>query len=504
MKNFPNALAFAPIHRRARADRVQAASARPAHEHRRQPARAQRSGLDAVEHAGKIKKRTTKPAVERVRASAVKRGRQQATPQAADRPRQATPQAGRSASAGNRRRRADSTRTGRKAPAVGGPIGLGLGLGRPRLRRAYSKRSIWIWSSGLGWAASGRGCVVWAPGHARARHRDLVRRDRRRRRAADGVVLSDVVQSQVALHAPYGGVVPELALARSPAERRAGGARGALAQARSTLAEIDGIAVTCRPGLSGALLVGVQAAKASPGRAASRSSASITSSATCSRCSCARGDRAAAAAGVSVRRAARLGRPHGALPRRRRPSSRAFSELGATRDDAAGEAFDKVAKLLGLGYPGGPVIDRLRQDGDAPRRVRAARGRCAASDSLEFSFSGLKTAVARWVDKHGRPGDDQTLRDLCASFQRARGRDAGRARRVAAAQREGVRALVLAGGVAANREPARARARGGASSAASGLVVPPFARLHRQRRDDRLRRRAAPRARRERRRRSCA
>src|SRR5690606_6041229 len=124
-------------------------------------------------------------------------------------------------------------------------------------------------------------------------------------------------------------------------------------------------------------------------------------------------------------------------------------ELGATRDDAAGEAFDKVAKLLGLGYPGGPIIDRLARDGD-PSAVELARP-MAQKDSLEFSFSGLKTNVGRWVSTHGRPGDNQTLRDLCAAFQR-RVVDALIDKALAAAEREGVDRIVLCGGVAANSE----------------------------------------------------
>jgi N6-L-threonylcarbamoyladenine synthase len=124
-------------------------------------------------------------------------------------------------------------------------------------------------------------------------------------------------------------------------------------------------------------------------------------------------------------------------------------ELGATRDDAAGEAFDKVSKLLGLGYPGGPVIDRLAQDGDAgaidiplpmPRR-----------DSLEFSFSGIKTSVARWVAEHGVPSDEGTLKNLCAAFQ-GRVVDVLVRKTILAARRERVSTIVLGGGVAANRE----------------------------------------------------
>ena len=92
-------------------------------------------------------------------------------------------------------------------------------------------------------------------------------------------------------------------------------------------------------------------------------------------------------------------------------------ELGATRDDAAGEAFDKVAKLLGLGYPGGPAIDRLAVGGDASRLELVAP--MAHSGTLEFSFSGIKTQVARWVAENGTVRDEQQTADVCASFQRA-------------------------------------------------------------------------------------
>ncbi|HEY8947136.1 MAG TPA: tRNA (adenosine(37)-N6)-threonylcarbamoyltransferase complex transferase subunit TsaD, partial [Polyangiaceae bacterium] len=147
----------------------------------------------------------------------------------------------------------------------------------------------------------------------------------------------------------------------------------------------------------------------------------------------------------------------------------AVSELGATRDDAAGEAFDKVAKLLGLGYPGGPVIDRLAREGD-PERVSLASP-LRSKTSLEFSFSGLKTQVARYVEANGRPGNDQRLRDLCAAFQR-RVVDTLVGKALLAARREQVGALVLAGGVAANRE---LRERAGAACAEHGirLFVPP-------------------------------
>jgi N6-L-threonylcarbamoyladenine synthase len=145
-----------------------------------------------------------------------------------------------------------------------------------------------------------------------------------------------------------------------------------------------------------------------------------------------------------------------------------ISELGATRDDAAGEAYDKVGKLLGLGYPGGPVIDRLAHEGDA-RRFELARP-MSRKDSLEFSFSGLKTNVARYVEQHGRPQDRQLLCDLCAAFQE-RVVDTLVKKSVVALEREGLRTWVIGGGVAANKG-LRAAAAAEANARGVRLVVP--------------------------------
>jgi len=140
---------------------------------------------------------------------------------------------------------------------------------------------------------------------------------------------------------------------------------------------------------------------------------------------------------------------HTAIYRVDGPDLAAIRELGATRDDAAGEAFDKVAKAIGLDYPGGPIVDRLAAKGDSskfPIPLPMAR-----RDSLEFSFSGLKSAVARYVAEHGRPQTEAETADLCAGFQRAVVSSlVGKTLR--AARREGVLSVVLSGGVAANRE----------------------------------------------------
>ncbi|MBK7580055.1 MAG: tRNA (adenosine(37)-N6)-threonylcarbamoyltransferase complex transferase subunit TsaD [Myxococcales bacterium] len=284
-----------------------------------------------------------------------------------------------------------------------------------------------------------------------------------------GHVLSDVVQSQVALHAPFGGVVPELA-SRDHLKNAEPVLTEALARAKLGLADIDGIAVTCRPGLSGALLVGVQLARGlawATGKpvvgvdhlvghllAVYLSYPDLTPTAPPEL--------------PFVGLLASGG--HTALYRVDGMELSNVRELGATRDDAAGEAFDKVGKLLGLGYPGGPIVDRLAKEGD-PERIPLARP-MPNKHSLEFSFSGLKTNVARWVEEHGRPGDDQTLRDLCAAFQR-RVVESLVKKAVRAAQQEDVKTLVLAGGVAANRE-LRETAHAAGEKAGLRVVVPPF------------------------------
>ena len=281
-------------------------------------------------------------------------------------------------------------------------------------------------------------------------------------------VLSDVVHSQVELHAPFGGIVPELA-ARDHLRNIVPVLETALHEAGVGFDDIAGLAVTTRPGLSGALLVGIQAAQ---GVAWARHKPIVgvdhlvghLLSVFLSFDPVSENDVKFPYIGLLASGG------HTALYRVEGPSAEQISELGATRDDAAGEAFDKVAKLLGLGYPGGPVIDRLAAEGD-PEGVELAEP-MNVKESLEFSFSGLKTNVARWVTEHGPPGNDQVLRDLCASFQR-RVTDSLLKKAIVAARREGIDAIVLAGGVAANRE---LRQRGSMLTAGHGIrfVVPPF------------------------------
>jgi N6-L-threonylcarbamoyladenine synthase len=279
----------------------------------------------------------------------------------------------------------------------------------------------------------------------------------------DGSVLSDLVHSQVSVHAPYGGVVPELA-SRDHMRNLRPVIEAALKAAQLELSDIDGIAVTCRPGLSGALLVGVQVAQGLAW-ATGKPIVGVDHLVGHLLAAFLRYPNAPAPAPSYPFVALLASGGHTALYRVEGSEIENVRELGATRDDAAGEAFDKIAKLLGLGYPGGPVIDRMARDGN-PDAIQFSRP-MRRKDSLEFSFSGLKTEVARWVRDNGRPGDDQVLRDVCAAFQR-QVVDTLVAKSVRAARSQGVRSLVLAGGVAANRE---LRERASAAAARFGIQV---------------------------------
>jgi N6-L-threonylcarbamoyladenine synthase len=252
------------------------------------------------------------------------------------------------------------------------------------------------------------------------------------------VVRSDVVASQHEVHARYGGVVPELA-SRAHILQVVPVVQAALDRAGVSLGDVDGVAVTNAPGLVGALLVGLQTAKAL---------AWVTGK---------------PLVGVHhlvghlsaiFLEAEPPPLPHLALivsgghtSLVRVDDHARVVELGATRDDAAGEAFDKGAKLLGLGYPGGIVIDRLAMTGD-PRAIAFPRAMTASEHGAEFSFSGLKTALLHHVRAHGVP-DGQALSDLCASYQAAIVEVLVRkTRRIA--RREQLHHVQVCGGVAAN------------------------------------------------------
>ena len=270
--------------------------------------------------------------------------------------------------------------------------------------------------------------------------------------AADGrTVRSSVIHSQVEMHARFGGVVPEVA-SRDHVRRLGPVLAAALEQAETPLEAIEGIAVTAGPGLIGSLLCGVEFAK---GLALGANKPLIGVHHL-------EGHLAAAfleapapeppfvALLVSGGHTTLIHVPD--FPGR-------YTLLGATRDDAAGEAFDKTAKLLGLGYPGGVAIDRLAQTGD-PRRF-AFPQMMTGKDNLDFSFSGLKTAASRMIAELGGAPEGQTLADFSASFQSAVV-DNLLKKAFRAAWSTGTRRLVLAGGVAANsllRERALERGR---------------------------------------------
>lgn len=279
-----------------------------------------------------------------------------------------------------------------------------------------------------------------------------------------GRVISDVVASQIAVHAPYGGVVPELA-SRAHLTNVVPVLEGALAEAGG-LENIDAIAVTHGPGLVGALLVGIQTAKA---LAFARGLPLVGVDHLIGHLFAVylqRGDEPVPTPELPYV-ALLVSGGHTAIYEVTAPGQAHI--LGQTRDDAAGEAFDKVGKLLGLGYPGGPVIDRLAQQGD-PKAVELPVP-MASRRTLDFSFSGLKTAVARHVKKHGVPADEAAMADLCASFQRAAVRVLVRKSVHACVQRE-IPRLVLGGGVAAN-SGLRAAAKRLCDKHDVSLFVPP-------------------------------
>ncbi|MBI2346624.1 MAG: tRNA (adenosine(37)-N6)-threonylcarbamoyltransferase complex transferase subunit TsaD [Deltaproteobacteria bacterium] len=261
----------------------------------------------------------------------------------------------------------------------------------------------------------------------------------------DGKVLADLIATQGELHSPYGGIVPELA-SRRQMELLPSMVADALAQCGWSMADIEGIAVTRAPGLIGALLVGLSFAKA-----------------------------LAFANGTPLvgvnhleghLHAVRVEHPEFAYPYLGLVVSgghtslyhvRAFGDyrlLGATRDDAAGEAFDKVAKLLGLGYPGGPLIDRLATQGE-PTAFRFGPPKLDPDavfqvGEYDFSFSGVKTAVARIVQGWNKNANTSRHSDLAASFQAAVVDQLCR-RLHQAARAYNCSRLVVSGGVAANQ-----------------------------------------------------
>jgi N6-L-threonylcarbamoyladenine synthase len=313
-------------------------------------------------------------------------------------------------------------------------------------------------------------------------------------------LLSNIVSSQIATHLPYGGVVPELA-SREHLRAIVPVVRQALSEAKVALQEIDALAVTQGPGLAGSLLVGITYAKAlsyalsKPLIAVNHLEGHIHAVLLEQKQSQAQPIPLPALALVVSG-----GHTHLYLVNRSGSAAWSYRNVGRTLDDAAGEAFDKVAKLLGLSYPGGPIIERLASHGD-PRAIPMplaqikTREKASASDedlprSYDFSFSGIKTAALRFVETHGmqesiqrrrlavqelanpQPEDflphlDALTLDLIASFQEAVVQDLVRKTMRASADLE-VESLIVTGGVAAN---SRLRSEFNRLAGAEGLSV---------------------------------
>ena len=277
----------------------------------------------------------------------------------------------------------------------------------------------------------------------------------------DGVLLGDALASSMDEHARFGGVVPEIA-ARAHLQAMVPTVRAALDRAGITIGDVGAVAVTAGPGLATALHVGVAAAKSY-----------------------------ALALGVPLYAVHHLAGhaaadtlEHGPLPDRsvglivsgghtsllfvRDLVRTPIVHLSDTFDDAAGEAFDKVARLIGLPYPGGPSIDRAAKEGD-PSAIGFPRPLTGPHDpELGFSFSGLKTAVARYVEKH----PDADVNDVAASFQEAVA-DVLTAKALRACRQQDVETLVIVGGVAANSR-IRALAQERCDAAGIELRIPPM------------------------------
>lgn len=282
-------------------------------------------------------------------------------------------------------------------------------------------------------------------------------------------VLGSVVASQDALHQRFGGVVPEIA-SRAHVERILPVIDEALRRAKLGLTDLDAVAVANMPGLAGSLIVGLVAAKTLalaldiPLVAVNHLQAHIYA------CRIAAGREIFPCIGLIVSGG------HSSLYRCRTAID--FELLGGTIDDAAGEAFDKVASMLGLPFPGGPALGRAAEKGD-PRAYRFPRSLLGDHDRLDFSFSGLKTAVRYEIAGPGRIDfeslalDEQTVANVAASFQEAVV-DCLVGKALLALEKQRMNVLCVAGGVAANR---RLRARLEEESQRRGfeLHVPPIA-----------------------------
>src|SRR5205823_2499865 len=260
-------------------------------------------------------------------------------------------------------------------------------------------------------------------------------------------IRSNVIASQVPIHREWGGVVPELA-SRQHSRDICGVVERALDEAATSLGDLGAIAVTQGPGLVGSLLIGVSFAKAMAAASGLPLVAVHHLAGHIESLVLQNGEMPLPAVVLVVSGG------HTSLYLAEQPGR--YRLLSRTRDDAAGEAYDKVAKLLGLGYPGGPVIDRLAQRGDdravqlpTTRLTHADRNRPALKGDLDFSFSGLKTAVLRHLKKMPHPPSDREIADICATFQRVVV-SALVERSFAAARRYQAKSIGVAGGVSAN------------------------------------------------------
>ena len=252
-------------------------------------------------------------------------------------------------------------------------------------------------------------------------------------------VLSMSVFTQIPIHRKYGGVVPELA-SRSHVEKVGSVVADALEQANLSIADVDAVSATYGPGLVGALLVGLSYAK---GLAYAANKPFIGA------------DHIAGHIAANYLSYPDLQPPFVCLVASGGHSHiilvegyNSFKLLGCTRDDAAGEAFDKVARALGLNYPGGPELEKLAREGNA--NAYSFRGGFNESDNLDFSFSGIKTAVVNLMHNAAQKGETLSKADIAASFQRAVC-DTLTLKAVHAAKEHGFNTLALAGGVSANR-----------------------------------------------------
>jgi N6-L-threonylcarbamoyladenine synthase len=280
-------------------------------------------------------------------------------------------------------------------------------------------------------------------------------------------LLVDAVASSMEEHARYGGIIPEVA-SRAHLEAMVPTIQKALGEADVDLSQVDAIAVTAGPGLVGPLTIGASAAKA----------LSIGL------------NKPLYGVNHVIGHACVDQLVDGPLPERAMALvvsgghsslllvddiATDVTELGSTLDDAAGEAFDKVGRLLGLPYPGGPHIDRLAREGD-PTAIRFPRGLTAAKDqakhAYDFSFSGLKTAVARWVEARTDVGQEIPVHDVAASFAEAVA-DVLTAKTIAACHKHGVDTLVVGGGFSANSQ-LREMAAKRCAEAGIDLRIPPI------------------------------